>query len=215
MARSAAYRRPVESFLTGMVAGYGIAVPIGAVGTYLVALGARSGLRIAVPAALGVATADLFYALVAVLGGVALGSAISGVATPLRWTAFAVLLALAAWIAATAVREHRSVQAPPGPRLVDRPLRAYGLLLGTTLLNPATVVYFAALVVGRQGTHLTATGRALFVAGAFLASASWQLLLAGGGAALGRTVTGPRGRLVSGLVSAIVVAVLAVWTVTG
>ena len=46
--------------------------------------------------------------------------------------------------------------------------------------------------------------------GAFLASASWQLLVAGGGSLIGRLLTGERGRLVTALVSSAVIAVLAV-----
>jgi arginine exporter protein ArgO len=50
----------------------------------------------------------------------------------------------------------------------------------------------------------------VFVLAAFAASASWQLLLAAGGSAIGRVLTGPRGRLVTALVSSVVIAVLAV-----
>jgi len=86
------------------------------------------------------------------------------------------------------------------------PGRAYLGILGLTLLNPATIVYFAALVLGRGGTG----GGVWFVVGAFLASASWQLLIAGGGALVGRLLTGERGRLITSLVSSAVIAVLAV-----
>jgi arginine exporter protein ArgO len=67
-------------------------------------------------------------------------------------------------------------------------------------------VYFAALVLGHGG----AGGGVWFVAGAFLASASWQLLIAGGGSLIGRVLTGPRGRLTTALVSSAVIAALAV-----
>ena len=49
-----------------------------------------------------------------------------------------------------------------------------------------------------------------FVAGAFLASASWQLLIAGSGSLVGRLLTGERGRLVTSLVSSAVIAALAI-----
>ncbi|BFO18944.1 hypothetical protein SHKM778_53320 [Streptomyces sp. KM77-8] len=89
--------------------------------------------------------------------------------------------------------------------------RAFLALLGITLLNPATVVYFAALVLGSGGGGGAGpTERTVFVAAAFAASASWQVLLAGGGALLGRALTGRRGRLVTGLVAAGVMAALAV-----
>ncbi len=57
---------------------------------------------------------------------------------------------------------------------------------------------------------MTAAGEVVFVVAAFAASASWQLLLAGGGSLVGRLLTGPRGRLVTALVSSIVIIVLAV-----
>jgi arginine exporter protein ArgO len=50
----------------------------------------------------------------------------------------------------------------------------------------------------------------VFVLAAFFASASWQLLLAGGGALLGRALTGRRGRLVTALASSAMIMVLAV-----
>ena len=50
--------------------------------------------------------------------------------------------------------------------------------------------------------------------GAFLASASWQLLIAGGGSLVGRLLTGPRGRIVTAFVSSVVIAILAVKLLT-
>jgi arginine exporter protein ArgO len=50
----------------------------------------------------------------------------------------------------------------------------------------------------------------MFVLAVFTASASWQLLLAGGGAVLGRLLAGPVGRLCTSLVSSAVIAGLAV-----
>jgi arginine exporter protein ArgO len=80
-----------------------------------------------------------------------------------------------------------------------------------TLLNPATIIYFGALVLGRQAAdELTAAGEVVFVLAAFAASASWQLVLAGSGSLVGRVLTGPRGRLGTALTSSIVIVVLAV-----
>ncbi|WP_410586494.1 LysE family transporter [Amycolatopsis sp. lyj-23] len=197
------------ALLAGLVAGYGIAIPIGAVGTYLVALTARTSLRTGLAAALGVATADGVYALVAVLGGAAVAGVVAPVAVPLRLVSAAVLFVLAALGAVRAVRSHRAPATRPVTPLA--PGRAYVSLLGITLVNPATVVYFAALVVGgRAGTAVPALDQAVFVLAAFAASASWQAALAGGGALLGRLLTGRRGRLVTALVSSAVIAALAV-----
>ncbi|MEU0899405.1 LysE family transporter [Streptomyces massasporeus] len=200
------------ALVAGLLAGYGIAVPVGAVGTYLVSLTARTTLRTGVCAALGVATADGLYALAATLGGTALASALRPVLGPLRWVCVLVLLVLAAWGAVTALREYRdhrlatrTAPAPPGPA------RAYLGLLGITLLNPTTVIYFAALVLGSQATGPAGPlEQGVFVLAAFAASASWQVLLAGSGALLGRALTGHRGRLATALVASCVMTALAV-----
>ena len=204
-----------------MIAGYGVAVPVGAIAVLIAGLTARTSLRVGVAAGLGAATADGVYALIAVLGGAALAAAIAPIATPLRWSGAVILLLLAAHTARSALRERgtaagsASLADPPGrvaTGVLDptTPGRAYLGVLGLTLLNPATIVYFAALVLGRGGTG----GGVWFVAGAFLASASWQLLIAGGGALVGRLLTGERGRLGTALVSSVVIAVLAVALVT-
>ncbi|MFJ3585964.1 LysE family transporter [Streptomyces sp. NPDC090127] len=204
--------------VAGLLAGYGIAIPVGAVGAYLVAVTARTGWRTGVGAALGVATADGVYALVAVLGGSALVPLLAPVTTPLRRVSAVVLLALAAHAAWTAVRAYRararaSRDADAGRTLT--PLRAYGTFLGITILNPMTVIYFAALILatGPDGPT-TALDRTAFVTAALVASASWQLLLASGGALLGRALTGPRGRLATALVSSALIAGLAVHLVS-
>ncbi|MFI6034924.1 LysE family transporter [Streptomyces sp. NPDC051315] len=200
------------ALVAGLVAGYGIAIPVGAVGTYLVSLTARTSLRTGVCAALGVATADGLYALLATVGGSAVAAALRPVLGPLRWASALALLALAAWAAVAAVRRYRAhrltTRADPPP---PSPARAYLSLLGITLLNPVTVVYFAALVLGTGGADaVRPLEQGAFVAAAFVASASWQVLLAGGGALLGRALTGHRGRLATALVSSGVMTVLAV-----
>jgi len=207
-----------DAFLAGLVAGYGVAVPVGAIAILIMGLAARTSFAVGAAAALGVATADGLYAAVAVVGGAALAGVIAPVAGPLRWVAAAVLLALAAHTAASAVRHHRDPDraAARSRDGLGTPRRAYAGILALTLLNPMTVVYFAALVVGRRAADaLTGAGAAAFVAGAFLASASWQLLIASGGSLVGRLLTGPRGRLVTALASSLLIAALAVNLLVG
>ena len=191
------------ALLAGVVAGYGVAVPVGAIGVLIAGLSARTSWRVGAAAGLGAATADGIYALVAVVGGAALAGLIAPIATPLRWVAAGVLLVLAGHTAWAALRK-RSATTERAQRPTTA-LTAYAGILGLTLLNPATVVYFAALVLGRGGTG----GGAWFVVGAFLASASWQLLIAGSGALAGRLLTSGRAQLITALVSSAVIAVLA------
>ena len=195
-----------ESLVAGLLAGWGIAIPVGAVATYLVTLTARTSPAVGGAGALGVATADGLYALLAVVGGAALTGLIAGIAGPLRWASAVVLVAVAAGIAWSAIRDHRAGRPGPGRVRSMTPTRAYGTLLGITLLNPATVIYFSALVVGSKATGAPTAGQgAVFVLGAFVASASWQLLLVAGGTVLGRALTGRRGRLITGLVSSVLI----------
>lgn len=221
----------LEVVVSGAVTGLAIAVPIGAVGAYLVSLTARTSWRTGAAAALGVATVDGAYAAVAVLAGAAAAAALAPVTGPLRLVAGVVLLGLAAvtaWRAWRAWSRRPLVAgAPPssatgrdplvaddaGPaRRGDRPWAAYLLFTGLTAVNPTTVVYFVAVVLGNRDLVDGPVEGAAFVAAAFAASAAWQLLLATAGAGLGRVGTGPRGRLVTGLVSSGVVAGLAVHT---
>lgn len=206
----------IGALVAGLLAGYGIAMPVGAVATYLVALTARTTLRIGAFAALGVATADGLYALVAALAGSAVTPIIQPVMTPLRWASALVLIALAVRSAARTIRQYRKTQATPQAEEAPiSPVRAYAALLGLTMMNPITVIYFAALVLGDQSAaapdHLR---QAVFVLAAFAASASWQLLLAGGGALLGRALTGHRGRLITAVTSSTVICALALHLLT-
>ncbi|WP_405856223.1 LysE family transporter [Streptomyces sp. NBC_00090] len=198
--------------VAGLLAGYGIAIPVGAVGAYLVAVTARAGWRTGAGAALGVATADGVYALLAVAGGSALVPLLAPVMTPLRWASAVVLAVLAvraAWMALAAYRSGGLASRDDGTALT--PARAYLTFLGITILNPMTVIYFAALILATgPSAPTTLPDRTAFVLAALAASASWQLLLALGGTLLGRTLTGARGRLTTALASSTLIVVLAV-----
>ncbi len=198
--------------MSGLVTGWAIAIPVGAIAAFLVTLTAQTSLRVGTAAALGVATVDGIYATAAVAGGAALASVIAPIAEPLRIVSALVLLGVAAY-----TLKHALAGTEPR-RTTDRPMTpraAYLLFVAITAVNPATVVYFAAVVIGNRGLVSSPTEGAAFVGAAFAASASWQLALASGGAALGRFVTGPRGRVITGLVSSLVIAGLAVWTLLG
>ena len=201
-----------DALISGLLAGYGVAIPVGAIGVLILGLSARTSLQIGAAAAMGVATADGLYAIIAVLGGVAIASIITPIATPLRIVAACVLIAMAIRIAVTAWQHHldpaRAAQVPA----LSSVSRAYAGLLGLTLLNPTTVIYFVALVIGHRASS-AATGagaQVVFVVAAFAASASWQLFLAASGSALGRYLGGPRGRLTTAVVSSLLIIALAI-----
>lgn len=202
----------IAALPAGLVAGYALALPMGPVGTYLVSLSARTSLRSGAAGALGVASVDGGYALVAVLGSRGAAEALRPVLPVLRWVAAAVLLVLGARTVVGAYRSRVVPAAANGPQDA-RPWRTYAHLVGLTAINPATVIYFVALVVGlrhHSGFEVAPLAEAVFVLAVFAASASWQLFLAAGGALLGRRLTGTRARHLTGLASGLIISALAV-----
>ena len=201
----------MRAFLLGVAAGYGIAIPVGAIAVLIVQVGIRCGFGCAASAGAGAATADLLYALLAVTGGVALAAAVEDVGEPLRWVSAGVLVLIALRGLARARRAPGMADAPlPRPREYAL---TYARFLGLTVINPLTVVYFAAIVLGLGlAAELTPAAGVAFVTGAFLASLSWQLLLAAVGAVVGRRLP-PRfavGAAIAGNVLILAMALLIV-----
>lgn len=166
-----------SAFVTGALAGAAIAIPVGAIAILIIELGIRRGFRAAAAAGVGAATADGLYATLAALGGAAVAAFIAPVEQPLRVIAVVALLVVA-------LRGLRGSLAPASPAAtsVHGPapvLRTYARFLALTLLNPATVIYFAALILGLPELGTSAGERIAFAAGAFSASAGWQIALAG------------------------------------
>jgi threonine/homoserine/homoserine lactone efflux protein len=180
----------LEAAIAGALAGYGIAIPVGAIAVLIIHTGIRDGLRPAIAAGAGAATADGIYATLAVAVGAAATALIAPVAAPLRIAAGFVLVALAAR-GFLALRSAHDPAAASVERARHGHGRTFATFLGLTLLNPMTMVYFAALVVGLPRRD-DAPQMAAFVVAAFAASLSWQSLLAAAGALLRR---GPGHRL--------------------
>ncbi|MBL1095006.1 MULTISPECIES: LysE family transporter [Streptomyces] len=204
-----------EAILSGLWAGYGLAMPVGAVAVLMVDLTARTSFRVGATAALGAATADAFYAIAAAVGGSALADTIQPFTTPLRWVASVILVLMAIRISVTAVRNRReSGNAADEQDSQITPFRSYLTYLALTALNPWPAVYFAALLLGQQANgDISPSNQAAYVIAIVFASASWQLLLAGGGTVLGRVLTSQRGRMITALVSSGVIISLAVGVV--
>jgi arginine exporter protein ArgO len=204
----------ITPFIAGAAAGYGIAIPVGAIAILIVETGLRRGFRLAAAAGAGAAAADGIYAVIAAAFGAALAGILAPFETPLRVVAVVLLVAIAlrgllglrapgvAPVAAAPVpatpggtTPGARVEASPGveiPSAIEAAerggsaRRTFGVFLGITLLNPITVTYFAALILGLTATGAGPAEKAAFVAGAFLASLSWQTLLAAVGAFLHR-----------------------------
>ena len=200
----------MKAFLAGIVAGYGIAIPVGPITLLVVDTAMRRGFRPAFAAALGAASADLIYATAAAVAGLALATHLEPYARSLRLAGAATLAGIAAVRAVALVRARRGE--PPGrlTKPASGGIRTYATFLGLTLTNPVTVAYFAALIVGLQGDTLASgQAKAAFVVAAFGASLSWQTFLAAAGAMLHRRL--PAGAaFVTGTVGSAIILALAI-----
>jgi threonine/homoserine/homoserine lactone efflux protein len=168
------------SFVAGALAGYAIAIPVGAIAILIVELGIRRGFRVAAAAGAGAATADFAYATIAIVGGVAVAAALEPWARPLRVVAIGALLGIGLrGLIGTLVRPGR---VPAAAAVSTGVVPTYARFVALTMLNPATVIYFAALILALPDLGDDALERVAFVLGAFLASLSWQTMLAALGA---------------------------------
>ena len=166
------------ALLSGLIAGWGVAVPLGAIGVLLVDLGMRAGFRRASAAAAAVATADLLYAAVAAVAGAAVAGLLEPHAHAMKLVAAGVLAAVAVLSLLRLGNPQAGAALPPAHRL-------YGRFLALTAVNPTTVVYFVALIAGLPAVaSAPAPAKAAFVVAVGVASLSWQLTLAASGAAL-------------------------------
>ncbi len=220
----------LDALVAGVIAGYAIAVPVGAIAALLITLGAQHGARIAAGGAFGAATVDGLYATIAVTAGAVIAPLIAQVAEPLRWISVAVLLVLGVVLALPGLRPRTApveaaaiegdsggVDAPHAPRVRTTTFRRLFVTVGAlTLVNPVTVVYFAALV-GSSTLAVDAgiAERTVFVLAAFAASLSWQLLLTTAGSLVGRVLTGPTWARVTAIVGGALVIALAVSAALG
>jgi threonine/homoserine/homoserine lactone efflux protein len=204
----------LQAAIAGALAGYAIAIPVGVIAVLIIHTSLTQGLRTGLAAGAGAATADLIYASLAALAGLWVSSIIGPFETPLRIVGGAILVAFGLRGLWTLRSARETVD--PTSTLDDARRstgRTYLALLGLTLLNPATVVYFSALIVGLPFLG-DAGDRLAFAAAAGLASLSWQSLLALFGAAL-RRGGGHRVRQISSLVGNAVIVVLGVLILVG
>lgn len=190
----------MSAFLQGVAAGFAIAIPVGPIGVLIVERGIKRGFKDAALAGLGAAGADLFYATVAASLGAVVAAAVRPALDPLRVVAIVLLVAIAVWNLRNAITRPEEIETP---RVTGG--RTFVTFLGLTLLNPVTVVYFASLIVGLDLTEASAVEKAVFVAGAFMASASWQLFLAASASLAGARL-GPRTRLATSILGSVVIA---------
>ena len=172
----------LSAFLTGLAFGLALAVPVGPIGLLCIRRSLEDGFATGFATGLGAAVADAGYGAVAAFGLTAVSALLLSWQDILALVGGGLLLwlGLASWRArpATAAAVSRA----------RRPLVAFAQTAVLTAGNPQTVLTFAALVgglgVGIAGGEAEWGPAAALVAGVFLGSAGWWLVLAGGVAGL-------------------------------
>ncbi len=171
---------PATALLNGVIAGLGVALPLGAISVLLLHEAFSHGWRPAAAGATGVALVDLIYASAAVTAGTAITAALAGHEDAVHWLGAAILVAVAV-NGMLALRRPAALTAPTdGARAPSAVLVRF---VGLTAVNPLTAVYFAVLATGLALTGLRVG--AAFALGVFLGSWMWQLALVGAGALAG------------------------------
>ncbi|TWS20834.1 hypothetical protein FK529_05825 [Tsukamurella asaccharolytica] len=197
------------AFGAGILAGLGAVLPLGAIGVMLLHEGASRGWRRAVPAAAGVGTADLLFAVLALAAG--------SVLTPLvaqwgRWPAAVggVLLLVVAVVMVRNGFRPVAEESDGADAVGDGAGWArYAMFFGLTAVNPFPLVYFGAIAVGMgEGLHRPPVATA-FTIGVGIASVGWNLVLVGLGAVLRARSTARMRRIVT-VAGGAIVAVAAV-----
>lgn len=167
----------------GALAGYAIAIPLGAIGLLILRTALARGFKGGAAAGLGAATVDLAFCTLAFLAGGAVGPTLRSWGDTPLYVSAAVLIGIGLVQLRGALR----------PSAEAKPLPSHGSIyvrfIALTAINPATVLYFAALAGTLASQDADAGARAAFVVAVGLASASWQLGLAAAGSVLHRAAS--------------------------
>ena len=166
----------VMLLLKGLAIGFSIAAPVGPIGMLCLRRTLAEGRLVGFVSGLGAATADGLYGAVAAFGLTAVSGLLVGQQTWFRLVGGLFLLYLG--VRTFLARRARAKTGPSAGSL----LGAYASTLVLTISNPVTILAFAAVFAG-LGVTASGGGRyaaGLLVAGVFLGSAAWWLMLSVG-----------------------------------
>ena len=179
----------LELFLRGLAIGFAVAFALGPIGLLVIRRTLDRGWSYGFLSGVGVATADATYGAIAAFGLTAITELLVGVD---RWLGIVGGAALVV-MAALALRRTLASDAAPAARAdttrLDRPLAAWGSMVGLTLTNPATILSFGALFASIGAGTGGPAGAAAVVAGVFLGSVAWWAILTGAVSALRARLT--------------------------
>jgi len=196
---------PLLVLLKAVGIGLAVAAPVGPMSLLCMRRTLTAGWQSGLSTGLGIATSDGIYAAVAALGLAGIARFTLAYTRPLHLAAglFLLYLGLRTFF----------VRATPANRLDRRAasaLPAYASAVLLTLTNPPTIISFAAIfTVLAPPTGFDLQMAMLTIAGVFLGSSLWWLLLTGA-VSLVRHVAGPRTRRLIDAISGAVVGAIGV-----
>jgi len=156
-----------------------LAVPVGPIGLLCLRRSLTLGMAAGMAVGLGAATADAVYAAAAAFA--------LGIAAPFIAEAHWLGIAGGIVLIAIGLKDIAHRDAMPAPPTLRGHMGVYAGVVLLTLTNPATVLTFAAIIVGLglvPDMASTLDGL-VFVAGVFLGSTAWWVVLSGVGGKLG------------------------------
>jgi len=198
------------NFYTGMLIGFSIAAPVGPIGVLCIKRTLTSGRLSGFISGLGAASADALYGSIVAFG-------LTFISNFLIHQQFWLRLIGGAFLCYLGVRTIISI--PVSSVNLSKPLsllNAYGSTFFLTITNPLTILFFAAVFTGlglvkAQNTYSSALS---IVAGVFLGSACWWLLLSAGVNLL-RARIQPAGLLWVNRISGLIILVFGIAAILG
>lgn len=166
----------VGLLVEGLLIGFSIAAPVGPIGVLVIRRTLTAGRATGLLTGLGAATADALYGCIGAFGLTFISNALLGGQI---WLTFAGGLFLC-------FLGYKTFTAPPAEHAARATgatlLRSYLSTLLLTLTNPSTIMSFAAVfaVLGLGKTNGQYSSALVLVAGVFIGSALWWLLLSAG-----------------------------------
>lgn len=166
----------ISCFTRGLLMGFSIAAPVGPIGLLCIKRTLSDGFTTGLCSGLGAAMADAFFGLLAGLGVAAISSALLSAGWLLHLVGGLFLIYLG----------YKTCLAKPACKAAESrgsgQLAAFLSTFFLTVTNPLTIMSFAAVFAGIGGTKAPADIPTVvcLVAGVFMGSVSWWLLLSGG-----------------------------------
>jgi threonine/homoserine/homoserine lactone efflux protein len=158
-------------WLEGMIVGFSIAAPVGAIGFLCIQQTLQGGIRLGIATGLGAAVADTLYGIIVALGLGVMQAVLLAYKMPLSIIGGLFLCYLGI---------KKFFSAPPKeirhPVTADL-LKAFVSTFFLTLTNPATILDFIAIFTGLTLDTSGPLDSMKFVAGVFIGSAAWWLFL--------------------------------------